>query len=58
MSDAYLYISRWPEFVGEPGIALLRFHSQTGEMKLLENLEPQLQCNATCLDMKKKHPVY
>ncbi|MCD8390103.1 MAG: lactonase family protein [Oscillospiraceae bacterium] len=53
MSDAYLYISRWPEFVGEPGIALLRFRSQTGEMKLLENLEPQLQCNATCLDMEK-----
>lgn len=52
MSKTYVYISRWPEFVGEPGIALLEFNPENGDMKFLENLEEYLQCNCTCLDQK------
>ncbi len=50
MAESFVYISRWPEFVGQPGIALLRFRPDDGSLELLENLEPDLQCGVTCLD--------
>lgn len=53
MSKTYVYISRWPEFVGEPGIALLEFNPENGDMKFLENLEEYLQFNQTVLDRKR-----
>lgn len=57
MSKTYVYISRWPEFVGEPGIALLEFNLENGDMKFLENLEEYLQFNCTCLD-KENNILY
>lgn len=57
MSKTYVYISRWPEFVGEPGIALLEYNPDNGDMKFLENLEEYLQFNQTVLD-KERNILY
>jgi 6-phosphogluconolactonase (cycloisomerase 2 family) len=53
MSKTYVYISRWDEFVGDPGIALLEFNPQNGELRYLENMEKTLTCGCTCLDRRR-----
>ncbi|MDR1573483.1 MAG: lactonase family protein [Clostridiales Family XIII bacterium] len=57
MAETYIYISRWNEFVGDPGIALLAFDSQDGSLTFLENLEEDLSCGCTCID-KNRNMLY
>lgn len=57
MSKTYVYISRWNEFVGQPGIALLEYNPENGDLKFLENLEEKLTCNCTCVD-KERNILY
>ena len=53
MAKTYAYISRWPEFCGSPGIELLEYDLETGEMKDIETLEEYIQFNGTCVDKEK-----
>jgi 6-phosphogluconolactonase (cycloisomerase 2 family) len=57
MPKTYVYISRWNEFVGDPGIGLLEFNPENGNMKLLENLEEYLSFNGAVID-KEKNIIY
>lgn len=53
MSKTYVYISRWNEFVGEPGISLLEFDPATGDLTFVKNVDDKLTCNCTCVDRER-----
>ena len=53
MPKTYVYISRWNEFVGDPGITLLEFDPEAGELRFVENVEGSLTFNQTVLDQKR-----
>ena len=57
MAKTYVYISRWNEWAGDPGIGLLEFNPENGEMKFLENLEEYLSWGGAVID-KEKNVMY
>ncbi len=57
MSKNFVYISRWNEFVGEPGIALLDMNPETGELTFVESVEDKVTCNCTAID-KERNILY
>ena len=50
----WLYISCWEEHGGAPGIGLLRFDSESGEVEDLGKRFPELSCNCTAVDRERK----
>lgn len=57
MSKTYMYVSSWNEFVGTPGIGLLEYNPENGDMTKIADLEETLTCNCTALD-KKRNILY
>ena len=53
MAKTYAYISRWSEFVGEPGLAICEYDPDTGEMKEPQILDSSLQFNHMVINREK-----
>jgi 6-phosphogluconolactonase (cycloisomerase 2 family) len=57
MSKSFLYASLWNEHGGAPGIALLSFESETGEVKLISMENENLSFNRSFYD-KNRNIMY
>ncbi|MBE6017254.1 MAG: lactonase family protein [Lachnospiraceae bacterium] len=53
MSKTYIYISRWDEFVGEPGLVKCEYVPETGEMKDPEIIDSVLRLNHMVINREK-----
>lgn len=53
MSKMYLYVSGWNEFVGEPGISLLDYNPENGEMRKIADVGEPTTFNCTALNQAK-----
>ena len=57
MAKNFVYISRWNEFVGEPGIALLEINPDNGQLTFVKSVEDKVTCNCTSVD-KERNILY
>ena len=57
MSRTFVYISRWNEFVGEPGLVKAEYDTVTGQFGQVQIIDSELRLNHMVLD-KKKNILY
>jgi 6-phosphogluconolactonase (cycloisomerase 2 family) len=54
---AFVYISSWGNFGGDPGLGLYQFDYETGALEFSGMLNKELSCNVTHVD-HKRHVLY